>query len=156
MLGGIATCVGRVRSSSLFTKMWILPALLLLGVARLFVLFLPFDVVSRFLGRGVGVNSSVTLLSRQEEQRATQVSRVITIAARLTPRSSNCYSQAIAARLLLAIWRIPCSLFFGLALNNNGSLKAHAWVVAGRVSVTGGEGARDFAVVNSFLTDRGT
>lgn len=152
----IASAATRFAASSNFTKAWLLPCLCLLGLARLCVLVLPFAVLRRFLGTGVGVAASVTLLSPREEYRAREVSRVIAIATRLTPWSSNCYAQAIAARLLLSAWRIPCSLFFGLALDSGGKLKAHAWVVAGRVSVTGGEGATAFSVVNSFIAGRET
>ena len=51
--------------------------------------------------------------------------------------------------------RLPYIMHFGLAKNNNPDemdpLKAHAWVTAGPVAVTGGRSLRQFTVVGTYI-----
>ena len=82
------------------------------------------------------------------------------LAARYTPWTSNCFPQAVVARMLLGIHRIPYAIHFGLmpesrtgsgapapAAPRSAGMRAHAWVVAGRVPVTGGHAFHQYTVV---------
>jgi hypothetical protein len=45
---------------------------------------------------------------------------------------------------------IPSTLYFGLAKDDIGQLKAHAWVRSGTLVLTGAEVMHDFTVVATF------
>ncbi|TWG93927.1 transglutaminase superfamily protein [Nocardioides sp. J9] len=63
---------------------------------------------------------------------------VVRTAATRTPWRSDCFPQALTARLLLRAARVPHTVTFGLRRDAAGQLKAHVWVAAGEVAVTGG------------------
>lgn len=133
-----------------FEKCWFIPVLALLGLGRLMVLCVAFRQIAPRLGAHAGLTPWTPLLNAKNEQRARHIRRIIEIAARYTPWTSNCFPQAIAARILLGLYGIPYVLFFGLH-QDQGELKAHAWVVAGKVRVSGGNSFGTFTVVGCFI-----
>lgn len=84
------------------------------------------------------------------------IGRVIRLAAAYTPWHSNCFPQAVVARVLLALHGVPYMLCLGIKLGSTADTKidAHAWVTAGRVSVTGGSSFGEFTVMNCFHPHR--
>jgi hypothetical protein len=75
--------------------------------------------------------------------------------ARFTPWDSNCFAQAITARLLLGLYGLPYALYFGLKRDAGSmGMKAHAWVVAGRIRVTGGASFGRYTVVAMYVCPR--
>ena len=139
----------------LFIRIWLLPIWLALGVARAAILIVSFRRLSAYLGRALGASPWVPLLSTSQEKRASQVSTLVRMAAKYTPWESNCFTQALVARMVLGWLGIPCTMYFGLARDagaDAGKLRAHAWVAAGRVYVTGGLGHDKFTVVGSFVS----
>lgn len=132
-----------------FERLWFLPVWGLLGAARLAVLLVP----GRYLlGRVAGaVPLSLRPTSAQLVQ-AQRIGRVVRSAAAYTPWNSNCLAQALVARLLLNLHGIPHILFLGLSRHHlkAGGLMPHAWVMAGRVAVTGGHALASHTVVGVF------
>ncbi len=151
-----STLVRKSRSfarRSRFEKAWFLPAWLLLGICRFFILFVPFRHLAFRLGTHTGLNSWIPLVDSGQKERALSIGRVIALGARYTPWDTNCFPQAVAAKVLLGIYGIPNSLFLGVARNPaEGKLSAHAWVTAGRVRVTGGFSFDQFTVVGCFVS----
>ena len=113
----------------------------LLGLTRLMILALPFSVVRRLLGerRDPRVQAVPPELDDDALARATRIGVTVGLAARHTPWRSECYPQALTARILLGIARIPHTVSFGVRRDGD-ALVAHAWVHAGTVTVTGGSG----------------
>lgn len=135
-----------------FVQLWFLPAWLLLGLCRLAILTFPFRRLASSLGMHSQASVWLPVLNQREEARAFRLSRVVHLASRYTPWDSNCFPQALAARLLLGLYGVPYALFFGLARDPNASgMQAHAWVAAGRVRVTGGNSFDRFTVVGCFV-----
>jgi len=134
---------------SRFEKLWFLPTLLLLGLSRLAIKTIPFRYFAHRLGRHNGITVWIPILSPLSEARALSIARVVQLAACHTPWESNCFPQAITARMLLGLYGIPYSLFFGVQI---APFAAHAWVAAGRVRVAGGESFSCFTVVNCFTS----
>ncbi len=56
----------------------------------------------------------------------------------------------MTAAVLLTLHRVPYSLFLGVDRSATLGFSAHAWVSAGRVSVTGGSGFGEWVVVGCF------
>ncbi|MBB5886451.1 lasso peptide biosynthesis B2 protein [Xanthomonas sp. LMG 8992] len=140
-----------------FERCLLLPAWMLLGAARAAVLALGFRRLVPWLGRGVAEPPPAPVLDARAQRRAIQIGRTLRLAARHTPWQSNCLAQALSARCLLGLFRVPHMLCFGVARSSQtASLQAHAWVVAGPVRVTGGGGVERFARVGCFVAPAGS
>lgn len=139
-----------LRRQSLLTLLLLLPAWLLSGAARLLVLSLPFRRFAPYLGAHHGLGSLIPVLELGQVSRARSIGSAVRIAGKYAPWNANCQAQAIAARVLLGVFRVPYALFYGLARDPNAALKAHAWVCAGPVRVTGGYSFDQFTVVAVF------
>lgn len=135
-----------------FTRLWFIPVLIMLGVGKVAISIVPFRHLVMCLGEAVGTKSQVPLINSVQQTRATQISRVVSLAARYTPWDSNCFPQAVAACILLKLYRVPYALYFGLLrLPESGEFKAHAWVTTGRIQVTGGRSFGYYTVVGCFI-----
>ena len=136
-----------------FIQAWFLPVWLLLGFSKGGILLISFRRLAPRLGRPAGLSLWLPLLDERQVARARQIGRVVQLAARYTPWDSNCFPQAVAARVLLGLYDIPYALFFGLARDPASSvMQAHAWVAAGKVRVTGGNSFDQFTVVGCFVS----
>ena len=137
-----------------FVKCWFIPLWFLLGMAKLMIFIISFRKLAPLLGRHIGVNAAIPLASPEKEQTARLIGRALRLAAKYTPWDSNCFPQAVAARVLLGLYNVPYALYFGLNRNSATSeMNAHAWVRAGRVRVTGGESFGAFTVVSVFASN---
>ena len=139
---------------SAFERLWVLPAWLLLGFGRAVILVVPFRHIAPRLGRLQGAAPWVPLLRPELQERALRIGRTVRLAARLSPWTANCFPQAVAASLLLRLHRVPYALHFGLAPRGSSGedrMKAHAWVNAGPVNVTGGRSFGHYTVVANFV-----
>ena len=110
----------------------------LLGLSRFAILVLPFRLVGRALGehRDPRAGASTAPLDADALARAARIGASVRLAARHTPWRSECYPQALTARFLLGLARVPHVVSFGVR-RDGGELVAHAWVHAGDVPVTG-------------------
>ena len=136
-----------------FSKLWLLPMWLLLGVSKAMIFTISFQRLAARLGQPLGVAPWVPLVDAHQRGRALQIGRAVRLAANYTPWDSNCFPQAVAARLLLGLYGVPYALYFGLARDAlTRETQAHAWVMAGPVAVTGGASFARFTVVGVFAT----
>jgi hypothetical protein len=136
-----------------FIQAWLIPVWVILGISKILIWAIPFRVLARHLGAHAGIAALVPILTWETEVRATLIGRAIRLAALYTPWDSNCFPQAIAARVLLGLYGVPYAVYFGLKRKpESSSLDAHAWVCAGKVSVTGGASFEAFTVVGVFVS----
>ena len=137
----------------LFIKLWFFPLWIGLGVSKLFIVTLSIARFTSFLGSSLDLHTKAPHITQLKEATALQIGAAIRLAARYTPWDSNCFPQAILARLMLRLYRIPHVLYFGLNRHHaRHDLNAHAWVVAGQVSVTGGAlSFNQYTVVGAYL-----
>ncbi len=126
--------------------------MVMLGLSRLLILVVPFSRLVPRMGRPIGAVAWVPLVTPAQRLRASLVGQVVRAAAKRTPWTSNCFPQAVVARLLLGLHRVPYVIHFGLARDASAErgFGAHAWVVAGRERVTGGNGFARYRVVGAF------
>ena len=128
---------------------WLLvEAGILLVVARLAVWFAPFRRVAARLGEEMA-ESPAELTDKQRET-ALSIGWAVRTLGRRLPWMSQCLVQAVAATWMLQRRRISSTLYFGLAKDSDGSLKAHAWVRSGEKILTGAKGHEEFRVVATF------
>jgi hypothetical protein len=140
-------------SQPLLSQFGFIPVWILLGAAKVLILCVSFRRLAPHLGKHAGISAQVPLLTPTQETRALQISRLVRLVARYTPWDSNCFPQAVIARLLLGWYDIPYVVYFGLMRDSKSTeLKAHAWVATGRVRVTGGTSFGLFTVVSCFVS----
>jgi len=147
-----ALSIRRFRALPRFARYWFAPAWLLLGVSRALILLLSFRRLAPCLGSLNRDGAVIPVLEGRQETRAAELKDLLRLVSRHTPWTSNCLPQALAARVLLGLHRIPFALCFGVRRDVlNDVTSAHAWVVAGRVAVSGGNGFDQYAVVACFV-----
>lgn len=147
--------MGHFFDQPIFIKLWFLPVWLLLGLSKLIIRLVSFNRLAPRLGIHVGTNALVPLLDERQERTALMVGRVVRLSARYTPWDSNCFPQAVAAKLLLSLYRIPYALYFGLwQASDHSGTQAHAWVAAGRISVSGGHSLDQYTIVGCFVSSQ--
>lgn len=132
-------------------KLWLLPAWPLLGLVRLTQCAVPFRHLAPLLGHDFRTAACVPLANGSQMKRAEHIGRAISIAARHTPWESECLVQAMAARVMLGLSRLPYALFLGVRKGEAEPLQAHAWVCTGAVAVTGGRDTGVYTVVRTFV-----
>lgn len=137
-------------NQSFMTQCLLVPAWLLTGMARLVVLCVPFKYFAPHLGRHHGITAFIPLLDKKQQAHALSIGRAVRMSSTLAPWNANCQAQAIAARVLLAVFSVPYSIHYGLAKDPEAKLKAHAWVCSGPVQVSGGYAFDEFTVVAVF------
>jgi hypothetical protein len=134
----------------LFVQFWFVPVWVLLGISKVLIFTIPFQRLAPRLGERTGIAPWVPLLTPEETHRARLIGRVVQMTARYTFWNANCFPQAITARWLLGLYDVPYVFFFGLSRDTGDGMKAHAWVAAGPVRVTGGYSFHQFTVVGCF------
>jgi Transglutaminase-like superfamily len=137
-------------NQSFTTQLLLLPAWLMTGLARLLVLLVPFRLLARGLGRRYGVSAFIPMLDEKQQATALSIGRAVRMSSTLAPWNANCQAQAISARWLMGLFGLPYAVFYGVAKDPIEKMKAHAWVCAGPIQVTGGYAFDEFTVVAVF------
>ena len=121
---------------------------LLLGLARLVLLVVPFRHIARFLG--TPQRESPEELAANKEQCARHLGGLIDRMARYVPWDAKCFAQAITGKVMLGWRRIPSTLYLGVDPHHADGFAAHAWLRSGRVYVTGGNGHEAYHVLTCY------
>jgi hypothetical protein len=132
-------------------KVWFFAAYPLLGLARLMLLIVPFRRIAPWLGQNFQTAAVTPLATHSQIAQARHIGHAVQIAARYTPWKSKCLAQAMVARMLLGIKRLPYALYLGVRKDGETGLAAHAWVCTGRLAVTGDHSFGQFTVVGTFV-----
>ncbi len=126
----------------------LLEAILWLGIVRLAVVMLPFRQIVPWLG----ARQSATPAAPLPEAHVHLVKRIgwaVRTAAAHLPWQAVCLPQAIAAKFMLRRRGFASTLYLG-ASHDGAEFKAHAWIRAGDVIVTGYQDMQRYTVVSSF------
>lgn len=127
----------------------LLRVLLLLGVARLALLVIPFRRLARALGPA-DVESPLEVCSEALAE-ADRLAWAIRVVSRRTPWASTCFPQALTGLVLMRRRGIASTLYLGAAIRpDRAGMEAHAWLRCGVLFVTGGPGHLHYGVVARF------
>src|SRR5262245_6855244 len=117
-------------------KRLLVETVVLLALARMAILILPFSWVCKVFGRS-GANTS-------KFTRGTHARRIRAVRAALrkvpkyVPWTSKCLDQALTGKVMLGLRGIPTTVYFGVATDDKGDVNAHAWLRSGNVYISGG------------------
>ncbi|HEX2087349.1 MAG TPA: lasso peptide biosynthesis B2 protein [Solirubrobacteraceae bacterium] len=148
--GSSASAARRLAQLPWADRALLAEAAVLLALARLAVVLVPFRVIARRLGPRMAETPRVDAV---EPERLRRLTWAIAAVARRTPWRSQCLEQALAAKAMLRRRGIASTLYLGVARGAAGAPRpfdAHAWLRSGTVHVTGGAGAGRYAVVATF------
>jgi Transglutaminase-like superfamily len=129
-------------------KRLLIETLVLLALARLAVLLLPFRWVARSLGKEAAHAPEHDNPAHIQQIR--RIAAMVRKTSRHVPWTSKCLDQAIVAKVMLTRRGIPATVYFGVRNDENGQLAAHAWSRSGSWYVTGGEIRDQFTIINTF------
>jgi hypothetical protein len=125
--------LGRFLHMTARQRALLIEAVLLLAVARLAIVALPFRRIAPWLQRAPqssGCDAATVQAVRQ----------AVTAAARNVPWDAVCLPQAMAAKAMLARRGQASALHLGAGKADGGGLMAHAWLIAGGEIVVGEAG----------------
>lgn len=118
------------------------------GIARGFILFVPFNKLRKRMGKQK--TESPEEVEREIYRIAKQVGWIVIQAARYTPWESKCLVQALTAQRMLKKKGISTTIYLGVKKDKNNSMLAHAWIRCGSYTVTGGSNKDEYTVVAKF------
>lgn len=139
----LRTLAGRPNSE----KWLVLQAVVLLGIARLAILVVPYRRLESWMGERLAETPADAPV--RDVLVARRVAWAIHAVSPSTPWASNCFPQALTAKVLLRRRGIPTTLYLGAALGGPG-LRAHAWLRCGPFFVTGGRSRTDYGTLVSY------
>lgn len=96
-----------------------------------------------------GEETPIDELSKEEYRYVYRVAYAVDKVCTHTPYESKCLVRALCARKMLVHKGIPCTMYLGCGYDENKKMVAHAWLRAGNVYVTGGNGSQ-YAIVDKF------
>ncbi|GAA0283265.1 hypothetical protein GCM10009127_25900 [Alteraurantiacibacter aestuarii] len=130
---------------------WLFPSFCMLAFAATRIASKPFRDIAPALGENAGAISCSTSIGPQAERRARALGLSIRTVAKYLPWRSDCFAQALTAQWSCRIFGIASALHFGVAEDEAEGMKAHAWVTAGSVWLTGGRESRKFTPLSCFV-----
>src|SRR5471030_2994559 len=95
------------RDLMLFLEAW-----LLLALARLILIFMPFKKIVPLLGKTEQQNPA-TDLKKDCNSSVRKISVAVLRASRYSPWRTKCFEQALAAKIMIKRRRLTSTIFFG-------------------------------------------
>jgi hypothetical protein len=126
---------------------------LLCGFARAAINIFPLKYLTPYFGQFQKTLTISTLISDKQRRQASLIGRAVRLAAKYTPWDSSCLTQAMVAKFWCRLYRIPYVFYIGFAKSETepSGYMAHAWVAAGPVRITGGDGLTHYHVVSTYV-----
>lgn len=128
----------------LFFKAYILSAFV-----KFSLIFLKFKVILNWQGK---INSETT--DKTDDYSLTfrkNVKSAMRLCDKYTFWKTECYTQALTAKILLNRNGIPCTIYIGFKKDENGKYEGHAWLRSYDMLITGGEKIDNYTV-HSFYS----
>jgi hypothetical protein len=135
----IATFIGK----SVADQGMVCEAIILLALARMAVLTVPFRFIAAWAGRVPDTGAA-------DPELLARVRTAVTTAARNVPWNAVCLPQAMAAKAMLARRGQGSAFHLGATLDDKSKLSAHAWLVVGDTIVVGAAGIRGMSPLARF------
>jgi len=114
----------------------LIEAFMLIGTIKLTLMMLPFKTVRRLLNKAI---------SAAQEAQPADPSFIrmavwsVDVASSYVPRTKTCLPRALTVQMLLGRRGYPVQLHLGVARDEMGGLKGHAWVEYQGQAIIGGE-----------------
>lgn len=134
-------------------KLLLLEALVLTGIIRFAILFIPFNKLARIAGKYKEESSQI--ISDEEKAITRKISWIVFVVSNRTPWESKCLVRALTAQIMLSTRKVSSTLYLGVARDEEKKLIAHAWLRSGENIITGAHEMAGFTEVAKFANDCG-
>lgn len=134
------------------TKVDFIKAYIYTGIARGFILFVPFNKLSKRMGKQK--TESVEDVDINTYRMAKRIGWIVIKASKMTPWQSKCLVQALTAQRMLKSKGVPTTIYLGVKKGKDNTMLAHAWVRCGRYVITGGANKNEYTVVARFSNNK--
>lgn len=126
---------------------------MLCGIARASINLLSLKYLTPYFGLYQRSITRSTLISDKQRHQSIMIGRSVRLAAKYTPWDSSCLTQAMVAKFWCRLYRIPYVFYIGFAKSASepSGYIAHAWITAGPVAITGGDGLKNYHVLSSYI-----
>jgi len=118
-------------------------------LTRLIILFLPYKVLRKMLGR----HNAIAHPKQVDEDLIRLISYIINRTAPRMPIQCTCLPQALTGKYMLRRRGIPSTLYLGLGIHASQGLMGHAWLKVNHLTVTGGSGNDKLAQLGHFSSE---
>ena len=113
-------------------KWLLLRAVFWLGVARIWLVVVPFGKLAERLSMEGGTNGA-------DPEVLERVKFAVSAAGANVPWRSDCFPQSIGGHRLLKSYGYSSTIHLGVEKGGEGELLGHAWLTCGETVVTGGD-----------------
>lgn len=126
---------------------------ILCGLARASINLFALKRLTPYFGEFQKTLILSTLISDKQREQACLIGKSVRMVAKYTPWDSSCLTQAMVAKFWCRLYRIPYVFYIGFAKSKSApsGYIAHAWITAGPVAITGGDGLKNYHVVSSYV-----
>ncbi len=146
----------------------LIEALLLVALTRFLIVFMPFKVLGRLIGRPQKVTQGLafsgdrmicraSVFSYDESAsqpgltaQARTIAKAVLAVSRRVPWQATCLVQASAGKIMLNRRGLPGSVYLGVNKTKNGKMEPHAWLTSDSVVILGGGELEKYSVVSAF------
>lgn len=132
-------------------KILFLAAYILSGIARFLMIAVPFKRFQHYIGISKE-ESPYETICLQDFNTIKRIRYLGLLACKYTPWESKCLVKALVICWLLKHYKIPTTLYLGVAKDK--TLLAHAWLRCGPCIITGGDVQQKFVEVARFSNYR--
>jgi len=133
-------------------KILFFQAFIICGIARAIILLIQFNKVKTYIGTYKGESSFQ--IEESKYQLIKEIACAVNSASQVTPWKSKCFVKALTAQKMLKNYNIYSTLYLGVAKDGERDIKAHAWLRAGEIIVTGGDEKNNFKEVARFSNEK--
>ena len=130
------------------TKINFIKAYIYSGVARIFIIFMPFNRLRRIMGKYKEESNEIVDVNTYKIAR--KIGWVVSEAARYTPWNSKCLVQALTTQKMMREKGIATTIYLGVRKGKDNEMLAHAWIRCGSYIITGGANENEYVVVAKF------
>ena len=127
--------------------MVILEAYFFMIISKLALSFLSFSRIANMMGEVMGESSKEC---NNEKKELKIISDAIKISDRNIPMKTECYVQALTARLMINRRNQESTIYIGVMKNQDGETKGHAWLRSGQFIVTGKNRHEDYQIIATY------
>lgn len=112
-------------------------AVVISAIVRFTLSFLSSSVRVRWMGRSVDSKEESSIIPIEQKKIAGFVKLAVTRVDRYVPWGTECYTQALTAKIMLNRRCVSSVLMVGFKKEEAGIIKGHAWLKIGPYYITG-------------------
>jgi hypothetical protein len=122
----------------------------MLGIGRITVLLFPFSKIKQRIEKNLNKQKSNKSMDKKYDRVMAEIEIIkwsVTVMSRYTPWRSNCFAQSLAAQKMLSRRGISSTIHFGIAIDDERTMAAHAWLMYKDTVITGEREKRRFNAI---------